>query len=107
MPNHTQGRRDRTEPSKPKCSGLRTEIHPVDEAIPAAVKETFVNGVVTDCLRLNVRREPNLDSEVLAVIDLLSEVVVDVSASTNEFYKITTVAGIEGFCLKKHIALPQ
>ena len=72
-----------------------------------ATKKATISGVVTDCVKLNVRKEPSPDAEVVAVIELLSEVAVDMDASSEGFYKICTAAGIEGYCMKKYIALPR
>lgn len=62
-------------------------------------------GVVTDCTKLNVRAEPDPNADVVVVISMLTEVVVDTDTSTSEFYKICTAAGIEGFCMRKYIAI--
>lgn len=70
-----------------------------------AVEEII--GVVTDCLRLNIRKEPNKDSEVAAIVNCLDEVKIDPETSTDEWYAVCTVAGIEGFCMKKYIAVRQ
>lgn len=62
-------------------------------------------GIVTDCLWLNLRDAPEPDAAVVTVIPALSEVSVDLDASTEHFYKVYTTAGIEGFCMKKYITL--
>lgn len=63
-------------------------------------------GVVTDCLQLRVRSTPKVTYDnTVTVIDALSEVEVDEEASTEDFYKVCTASGIEGFCMKKFIAL--
>lgn len=113
MQNNVSSRRDRLYPNR----GLRAETTPVDEAIPAEVKKTLpdivaetketVFGVITDCLKLNVRKEPKIDADVLTIIPALSNVQVDVEASTDEFYKVCTETGIEGFCMKKYVALKR
>lgn len=87
------------------CRGLRTECNPVDEAAQVGITGNFKVGVVTDCLRLNVRSEASINSDVLITIGALSEVIVDLESSTDEFYKIRTDVGEEGFCMKKYIAL--
>lgn len=74
------------------------------EAKAPASEKPFI-GVVTDCLRLNVRKEPDADAEVVAIIDALSQVTVDLENSTELFCKVRTAAGIEGFCMKKYIQL--
>lgn len=75
------------------------------EEIEEAVEEII--GVVTDCLRLNIRKEPNKDSEVAVIVNCLDEVKIDPETSTDEWYAVCTVAGIEGFCMKKYIAVRQ
>lgn len=64
-------------------------------------------GVVTDCLKLNIRKEPNKDSDVVVVVTCLDELKIDLDASTDDWYAVCTVAGIEGFCMKKFIAVRQ
>ena len=125
MQNNAQSHRDQIDPkvgmareepnARPNSRGLRAECHPVDDAAPieakqeliSATKKATISGVVTDCVKLNVHKEPSPDAEVVAVIELLSEVAVDMDASSEGFYKICTVAGIEGYCMKKYIALPR
>lgn len=101
--------------------GHRTDLSPVDEAADISKKEiqaavstqseeiqpTSVSGVVVNCLKLNVRKEPKSNAEVVTLISALTEVVVDVNASNGDFYKVCTATGIEGFCVKKYIALKQ
>ena len=62
-----------------------------------------VYGVVTECVKLNVRKEPDVSADVLTTILLGTEVLVDEANSTEDFYKIVTGAGVEGFCVKKFI----
>ena len=117
MQTNSQSRRDCVESkavsvhdnpnAKPDCRGLRAEAHPVDEAAHAEVMKSFTAGVVTECLKLNVRKEPSTDAEVLTTIDALSSVMVDIDASSDAFYKVHTEAGVEGFCMKKYIALKR
>lgn len=108
MQNNSQGRRDRVDPKiAPTHEEPIVEAHPVDEAAPAEVMKTFTAGVVTDCMRLYVRKDPSADGEVVTVIDCLSKVMVDMDASTDEFYKVCTASGAEGFCMRKYIALKR
>lgn len=66
-------------------------------------KDDIKIGNVVNCLRLNVRKEPNKDSEVLFSIPLKAEVMIEESASTEDFYKVYTASGIGGYCMKKFI----
>lgn len=62
-------------------------------------------GVVTDCVKLNVRKTPDPDGTVLTVIPALSTVTVELDGSTDTFCKVRTDDGIEGYCMKQYIHL--
>lgn len=62
-------------------------------------------GVVTDCLKLNVREKPDKDSGIVCEITASTELVIYENESTEEFYKICTYSGIEGYCMKKFITI--
>lgn len=64
-------------------------------------------GIVTNCLYLNVRKRPDINADVAVVIDALAQVCVDLDASTEDFYKVRTSDGVEGFCMRKYIALSK
>ena len=64
-------------------------------------------GVVTDCLKLNIRKEPNKDSDVVVIVTCLEELKIDPDTSTDDWYAVCTVTGIEGFCMKKFVAVRQ
>ena len=78
----------------------------VSEPAEEAPKKKLV-GIVTDCLKLNVRKEPSQDAEVVSVIPCLTPVEIDSEQSTDAFFKVRTADNIEGFCMKKFIALPR
>ncbi|MBQ8829678.1 MAG: SH3 domain-containing protein [Burkholderiaceae bacterium] len=65
----------------------------------------FKLGVVSNCQRLNVRENPTANAKVVCVIELDDEVEVDKQNSTDDFYKVVTADGTDGFCMKKFITL--
>lgn len=67
--------------------------------------EKDVTGIVTDCLMLNVRKEANIEAEIVCEIPRYTEVTIDNGNSTDEFYKIRTASGTDGFCMKKYIKI--
>ena len=77
----------------------------VVEEIEEAVEDII--GVVTDCLKLNIRKEPNKDSDVVVIVTCLDELKIDPATSTDDWYAVCTVTGIEGFCMKKFVAVRQ
>lgn len=80
------------------------EDTPVTETVEE-VAEVF--GVVTDCLRLNIREEPTKDSAVVTIVTCLDELKIDPDNSTDEWYAVCTASGVEGFCMKKFVAVRQ
>lgn len=72
---------------------------------PKAEESKTINGVVVDCPRLRVRAAANKKAEVLCEINVGSQVVIDEKNSTDEFYKVCTEAGVEGYCMKQFIAV--
>lgn len=66
-----------------------------------------VIGVVTDCLKLNIREKPTKDSRVVTVVTCLDELEIDMGDSNDGWYAVCTATGIEGFCMKKFVAVRQ
>lgn len=66
--------------------------------------ETMPIGVV-NYLRLHIYSEPNLESEIICKIRYSTEVVIDLDNSTDDFYKIYTAIGAEGFCQKDLVTI--
>lgn len=97
--------------------GCRSELPVVDEFmgeqvdLEVAEHETrepeavVIIGVVADCTKLNVRESPSMDADVVCEISKHTEVMISDSESTDDFYKICTDSGIEGFCMKKFITV--
>lgn len=60
---------------------------------------------VANCLRLHIHSEPNLESEIVCKLRYLTEVAIDLDESTEDFYKVCTAIGAEGFCEKELVTL--
>lgn len=60
-------------------------------------------GIVVDCARLNVRKKPSTDAEVVHIIERWAKVLIDEENSTKSFYKVCTEIGVEGYCMKQFI----
>lgn len=88
------------------------EVKPVQETpVVNLVKETVetvalpetVEGVVVNCGKLNVREAPSIDADVVYVLDVQSELIIDVAKSTKEWFSICTATGVEGYCMRKFV----
>lgn len=81
-----------------------TEAHIPEAGIDAKnEEENSVRGIVTDCEILNVRSEANLTSTPVTTIKAGEQVMIDMDLSNDEFYKVYTAAGAEGYCKKEYI----
>ena len=79
----------------------QTTIPEVEPEVPAAEIRKF--GKINNCKKLNVRKLPSRDAEIISELVEGSEVMIDEKESTALFYKICTEHGIEGFCMKQFI----
>ena len=62
---------------------------------------TYIGKVNTKLL--NIRKEPDIKSEIIYRVENGSELMIEETASTKDWFKICTVSGIEGYCMKKFI----
>lgn len=85
----------------PDAVPLATTVPAEQTTIPNRNKK----GIVFNCLVLNVRRTPAINGVVETTIPKWTEVEVDETESTDEFYSITTKDGTTGFCMCEFIKL--
>ena len=80
-------------------------IEAVEPAIEPAIETAPAPkiGRVFGCTSLNVRKAPKTNAVVICTINCHAEVEIDELESTDDFYKICTASGIEGYCMKKFI----
>lgn len=84
-------------------------VEAIEEEVAAEEVTEEVDSVVVgyvDCRnKLNVRKGPAKNAEVLCEIPNASKVQVNLGKSTLEWYHVITSAGIEGFCMKNFVAV--
>ena len=76
-----------------------------NEIVNEEPKPELKIGVVTECVRLNVREAPAANADVVCILDFATEVEVDLEESTEDFYKVITATSAEGYCMKEFIAI--
>lgn len=65
-----------------------------------------VQGVVSNCVKLNVRREAQKRTDnVLCVISAGDVLSIDEKRSTNAWFYVTTVDGVSGYCMKEFVTV--
>lgn len=86
---------------------VEAEVEPELEPEPELDPENVQLGKVVDCAQLNVRAEPSLSADLATDRPLKrnTELMIYPDESTDDFYKICTESGINGYCLKKFIEI--
>ena len=91
-------------------------IESTDEAIVESNKleidennnRNIAQATIIGYTKLNVRKNPSKDSEVVCIITKDSSITVDYNESTEDFYKVyVNVDNVpyEGFCMKEFISI--
>lgn len=82
----------------------KDKMYEVDEQVKEIKKSKKpLRGITTKEFLLNVRKEPNIESEVIHSLTYSSGVMIDEENSTDEWYKIRVKNGVEGYCMKQYI----
>ena len=69
------------------------------------VKKDIVEGIVSNCKKLNIRKVPKPGSDIVCVVDAGTLLLIDQKESNKDFYKVTTEAGAEGFAMCQFITI--
>lgn len=107
--NYTNYSKVQSEPVAPVEPVVEEEVAVTEEIVEEVVEDPIVEegliGVVTNCARLRVREAASVESDVMFELPVGSEVEIDEIGSTEDFYKVTTASGIEGYCVKTFIEI--
>lgn len=79
------------------------EVDSGKKRVKSSDKPSTTTGTVTNCVKLNVRINPNTTAEVVCVLDVNTEVEIDVAKSNKDWFKVCTATGIEGYCMRKFV----
>lgn len=89
-------------------AALEEETQNDSEEHTGETEMEIVEGELNGCTKLNVRAEANKESAVVCVIDKDASFTINLTASTEDFYKIHTCVNevlYEGFCVKQFISI--
>ena len=80
------------------------KVEEVKEEIVAPVEETNTKKfVVVTTDRLNVRKGPSKDTEVLNIVSKDEKLLINDPKLIEGFYSITTSSGIKGYVMKEFV----
>lgn len=88
---------------KMESAVVEPAIELVQETVETVILPETVEGIVVNCARLNVRATPSLNAEILCVLDVGAEIQIDAVNSDNEWFKLCTATGIEGYSMRNFI----
>ena len=100
-------RKDYTKFSKPSLYEEKVDKketkreEPTEPTEPTKNEPKTIIGNVT-AKRLNIREKPDIGSSILCVAEANSELMIEEDAS-KEWFKVCTVLGVEGYCMKKFV----
>lgn len=66
--------------------------------------KTTATGTVAYCSKLNIRKEPSLNSEILCEVSTFSKLKILLDKSADDWFCVSMKNGIEGFCMKKYVS---
>ena len=89
----------------------RKPVEEVGNVVPVEehVEPKFVEGIVTNCIALNIRKNPSTDADVIHVADAGCRVMIDLEHSVDEWYRVVKIFDEEvyGFCMKDFVTLSR
>lgn len=105
----TKSLADITEEVEEEIAEVNESEEVEEEVTKEAPKETdsTVVGYVSGCLKLNIREEGYLGANVVCVVPEKTILLIEVAESNDEWYKVYTETGIEGFCMKQYVTLSE
>ena len=64
-----------------------------------------MDGYVTGCSRLNIRKEPSYSGEIVCEVLKGTTLMIDPTKSTDDWFKVYTELGVEGYCMKIYVTI--
>ena len=82
-----------------------TEPEVIVPSIENNVENNEVIGKISGFEKLYVRKEASKDSEPVGIVTDKDDILIDVTNSTDDFYKVITSNGLEGYCVKEFVKI--
>ena len=75
----------------------------VEETVKTVLIPKTINGVVANCTKLNIRKDPSVHAEILGVVNVDSEMKIDMDKSNDKWFYVSTAVGIDGYCMRDFV----
>lgn len=96
---------NKTEETTEEVTEEVTEPEVIVPNIEDSVENNEVIGKISGFEKLYVRKEANKDSEPVGIVTDKDDLSIDVIHSTDDFYKVITSNGLEGYCVKEFVKI--
>ena len=103
--NEVEESTNETEETKEEVTEEVTEPEVIVPSIENNVENNEVIGKISGFEKLYVRKEASKDSEPVGIVTDKDDLSIDVVRSTDDFYKVITSNGLEGYCVKEFVKI--
>ena len=103
--NEVEESTNETEETTEEVTEEVTEPEVIVPNIEDSVENNEVIGKISGFEKLYVRKEANKDSEPVGIVTDKDDLSIDVIHSTDDFYKVITSNGLEGYCVKEFVKI--
>lgn len=80
------------------------ETQEINETVEEETNSNKI-GKIFGYEKLYVRKDPSVDSEPVGIVTSNDDLAIDEYHSTDDFYKVYTSNGLEGYCVKKFVRI--
>ena len=107
--NYTQYSNANKYDNKPKTEEMTEPVEPivevkmVEETVNTVPIPKTINGVVANCTKLNIRKGPSTNAEILGIVNVDSEMEIDMNKSNDKWFYVSTAVGIDGYCMRDFV----
>ena len=103
--NEVEESTNETEETIEEVTDEVTEPEVIVPNVENNVENNEVIGKISGFEKLYVRKEASKDSEPVGIVTDKDDLSIDVSHSTDDFYKVITSNGLEGYCVKEFVKI--
>ena len=103
--NEVEESTNEIEETKEEVTEEVTDKEVIVPSIDNNVESNEVIGKISGFEKLYVRKEASKDSEPVGIVTNKDDLSIDVASSTDDFYKVITSNGLEGYCVKEFVKI--
>lgn len=103
--NEVEESTNETEETKEEVTEEVTEPEVIVPSVENNVENNEVIGKISGFEKLYVRKEASKDSEPVGIVTDKDDLSIDITHSTDDFYKVITSNGLEGYCVKEFVKI--